>query len=84
MACAAKPRIVGSARLRIIARLFTGPAVATAVKAFDKYEENLGDDPDEFYTRVPVETLRLVDDLAVLIEAEQGQSVEDRGDGFRR
>ncbi|MFL6540644.1 MAG: alpha-2-macroglobulin family protein, partial [Chthoniobacterales bacterium] len=44
-------------RVRVIARLFTGPAVAAAVKAFDKYEENPGDDPDEFYTRVPVEAL---------------------------
>jgi uncharacterized protein YfaS (alpha-2-macroglobulin family) len=46
-------------RLRISAKIFTGEAVAEAVKAFDKYDDRPEDDSeaDEMYSRIDVESL---------------------------
>jgi len=44
-------------RVRVSAKLFRGETVPAAVKAFDKYEEDPEDLPDESYSRVSVEGL---------------------------
>ena len=45
-------------RLRVSAKLFTGEAVATALKGYDKYQEHDEEQaPDESYQRVEVEGL---------------------------
>ncbi len=44
-------------RVRVSAKLFTGDSVPVAHKAFEKYQQQPHDEPDEYYSRVNVEEL---------------------------
>ena len=44
-------------RVRVSARLFVGDAIPAATKAFDQYQEQLPEEPDEAYSRVDPELL---------------------------
>ncbi|MEO5720926.1 MAG: hypothetical protein ABIR71_05580, partial [Chthoniobacterales bacterium] len=44
-------------RVRVSAKLFTGDTIPAAVKAYDKYQEQPDNIPDEYYSRVNAEEL---------------------------